>query len=275
LNAAPVLDSTGQIVGISAALTDITERKKMEQQLRESKQNFAALVKEKQTLVQETHHRVKNNLQTVVSLLSLHARQAHDPSVVEALSEAGGRVQAIARLHEALYASETLAEVNFGEYLRHLTNELQHLHGRAEITVEVFTEDMVLGMDTAIPLGLIANELILNCFKHAFPAGHEGRVTVSVEYVRDGVKPGESLDQAAIRLRVEDDGIGLPPGLDIDRTDSLGLRLVQLLARQLHAEMQAQTGVGLSLTVSVPPPAPSLEQVESYSGTSPHSDRGG
>jgi PAS domain S-box-containing protein len=266
LNAAPVLDSTGQIIGISAALTDITERKQMEQQLRESEQNLAALV-------QEIHHRIKNNLQMVVSLLNLHAGQTQEPLVVEALSEAGSRVQAIARLHETLYASSNLAEINFGEYLQHLTNELQRLHSRAEISVQVFTDDIVLGMDTAIPLGLIANELILNCWKHAFPSGREGRVTISVEYVRDSVKSGEPLDQAVIRLHVQDDGIGLPPGLDIDRTESLGLRLVQLLARQLHAEVQAQTGAGLSLTVTVPPPAPSPEQVESQSGKSPHSDR--
>jgi PAS domain S-box-containing protein len=268
LNAAPVLDSTGKMVGISAALTDITERKKMVQQLRESEQNLS-------TLVQEIHHRVKNNLQMVVSLLNLHAGQAQDPRVVEALSEAGSRVQVIARLHETLYASSNLAEINFGEYLQHLTNELQHLQGRAEITVQAFTEDIVLGMDTAIPLGLIANELILNCWKHAFPSGREGRVTISVEYVRDSIKLGESLDQAAIRLHVQDDGIGLPPSLDIARTESLGLRLVQLLARQLHAAVQAQTGAGLSLTVTVPPPAPSHEQVESTSGESPHSNRGG
>jgi two-component sensor histidine kinase len=194
--------------------------------------------------------------------------------VVEALSEAGSRVQAIARLHETLYPSSNLAELHFGEYLRHLTNELQRLQGRAEITVQVFTDDIVLGMDTAIPLGLIANELILNCLKHAFPAGREGRVTVSVQYGRDSVGIGESLDRAVIRLRVEDNGIGLPPGLDIDRTDSLGWRLVQLLARQLHAEVQAQTGTGLTWTVTVPPPAPSPERVESHSGKGLHSDRG-
>jgi two-component sensor histidine kinase len=179
LNAAPVLDSTGQIVGISAALTDITERKQMEQQLRVSEQNLAALVEEKQTLVQETHHRVKNKLQTIVSLLSLHAGQARNRQVIEVLSEAGGGVQAIARLDERLYTSATLTDIHFGEYLRNLTEELRRLHGRAEIAVQVLTEDIVLGMDTAIPLGLIANGLILNCFKHAFPADRFGQVTVS------------------------------------------------------------------------------------------------
>ena len=254
LNAAPVLDSTGKMVGISAALIDITKRQKMEQQLREREQNLSVLLKEKQTLVREIHHRVKNNLQVIVSLLSLHASQANDSRVVEALSEAGGRVQAIARLHETLYASDTLAEINFGEYLQHLTNELQCLHGRAEITVQVFTDDIVLSMDTAIPLGLIANELILNCFKHAFLSDRGGRVTVSVEYARDSVGSGESLDEAAIRLRVQDNGRGLPPGLDINNTDSLGFRLVQLLGQQLHAQVQAHMEAGLKFTVTVPPP---------------------
>jgi two-component sensor histidine kinase len=257
LNAAPVLDSTGQIVGISAALTDITERKKAEQQLRESEQHLSVLLQEKQTLVQEIHHRVKNNLQVIVSLLHLHAGQTNDPRVVEALSEAGGRVQAIARLHETLYASDTLAEVNFGEYLQHLTDELRHLHGRAEIIVQVFTDDIVLGMDTAIPLGLIANELILNCFKHAFPSDRGGRVTVSVKYVRDSVRSDESLDKAAIRLCVQDNGRGLPPGVEVNKADSMGFRLVQLLGQQLYAQVQAHTEAGQRFTVTVPPPAKS------------------
>jgi two-component sensor histidine kinase len=169
-------------------------------------------------------------------------------------------VQAIARLHETLYSSQSLAEINFGEYLRQLTHELQQLHSREEITVEVLTDDFVLGMDTAIPLGLFANELILNCFKHAFPSGQQGRVTLSVEYVRDSVGFGESLDDAFIRLRVRDNGKGLPPGIDVNNTDSMGLRLVQILGRQLHAEVQAQDETGLIFTVLVPPLSKSQEQ---------------
>jgi two-component sensor histidine kinase len=241
------------MVGISVALTDITERKKTEEQLREREQYLSLLLQEKQTLVQEIHHRVKNNLQMIVSLLNLHARQTNHAHATEALSEAGSRVQAIARLHETLYTSQNLAEIDFGEYLQQLTHELQRLQGREEIAVEVFTDDIVLGMDTAVPLGLIANELILNCFKHAFPNGRQGRVTLSVEYVRDSIGSGGSLDDAAIRLRVQDNGIGLPPGLDVNNTESMGLRLVQLLGRQMHAEVQAQGGTGLTFTVLVPP----------------------
>jgi two-component sensor histidine kinase len=234
-------------------LTDITQRKNMEEELRERQRELSRLLEEKQTFVQEIHHRVKNNLQMIVSLLSLHARQAHDPAATEALSEAAGRVQAIARLHQTLYSSENLAEINFGEYLHQLARELQQVQDRHEITVHVFADDIVLGMDTAIPLGLIANELILNCFKHAFAPGQQGEVTISVEYVRESVGSGDALDSAAIRLRVQDNGKGLPPGIDFNTTDSMGLRLVQLLGRQLHAEVQAKGGTGLTVSVWVPP----------------------
>jgi two-component sensor histidine kinase len=249
-------------VGTSAVLTDITERKKAEEQLRERQQELSDLLAEKHTLVQEIHHRVKNNLQMIVSLLNLQARQTNDTRATAALSEAGSRVEAIARLHETLYTSGNLAEINFGEYLQQLAQELQRLHGREEITIQVFTDDIVLSMDTAIPLGLIANELVLNSFKHAFPNGREGRVTVSVEYVRESVGYGQSLDDAAIRLRVQDDGRGLPPGLDVKNTDSMGLRLVQLLGRQLHAEVQSQGGTGLTFTVLLPRRAESKRQKE-------------
>jgi two-component sensor histidine kinase len=233
---------------ILLAIEDVTE-------LREHERSLVELLKQKQTLVQEIHHRVKNNLHVIVSLLGLHAQQAGDPLVIEALSEAKGRVKAIARVHETLYASDNLAELNFGEYLRHLTKELEDLHSRAEIALQVFTDDIVLSMDTAIPLGLIANELIVNCFKHAFPSGRPGKMIVSAEYVRDGMGPDTSLDDAAIRLRVQDDGIGLPSGVDVNDTATMGLRVVQLLGRQLRAEVEARNERGLSLTVTVPPAA--------------------
>jgi two-component sensor histidine kinase len=233
---------------------EIAERKRMERELRESEKNLSALLAEKEVLAREIHHRVKNNLQVIASLLSLQAGQSDDPRVANALSEAGGRVRAIGQLHETLYASSNLAEVNFGEYIQQLTDELQRLYGRPEISMSVSSDDIVLGMDIAVPLGLIANELILNCFKHAFPPGREGRVTVTAEYLRDSVHPGESLDDDSIRLRVRDNGTGLPPGFQASNTKSLGLRIVNLLGRQLRAEIKATTDAGLSFTVTVPSP---------------------
>jgi chemotaxis protein methyltransferase CheR len=237
------------------AIEDITELYDQQQQLRQ-------LVRDKEVLVQEVHHRVKNNLQTIASLLSLHSGYTDNPDVTAALAEAGGRVQVIAQLHEKLYASANLEEVDVGEYLRKLTTTLQKLHGRPEVTFNVDTDDIVLNMEQAAPLGLIANELILNCFKHAFPAGRAGHVAVSLQYVRNSVPNGESLDDGVARLEVQDDGIGLPAGVDTEKTTSMGLALVRLLSRQLRAERVCVTAKGVRWTVTFPMTA-SKQQEES------------
>ena len=252
LNAAPVLESTGKVIGVAAAITDITERKRLEEDLLDRERRLSELVREKELLVSEIHHRVKNNLQTVVSLLSLHATYTSDPRVVEALSEAGGRVQAIARLHESLYASANLAEINFGEYLRLLVDELRSLHGRAEISFQVEVDDVVVGMETAVPLGLIANELVVNSLKHAFPFGRTGHVNVAFEYVYNSVSPGEPLDGALVQLRVEDDGIGLSAEVIPGETNTLGLRIVKLLGAQLHAQVDFHSVAGVQVCVTFP-----------------------
>ena len=204
-------------------------------------------------LVREVHHRVKNNLLVIASLLSLHSRHTDNPHVIEALAEAGGRVQAIARLHEKLYASTNLTEVNVGDYLRHLANDLQNLHGRSEIMFDIDTADMVLDMEKAIPLALIANELILNCFKHAFPAGRAGQVALSLQYVLNGVTDSESLDCG--QLQVQDNGVGFPSGVDTEKTSSMGLELVRLLSKQLRAQRECivTNGVRWTFTFSLTP----------------------
>jgi two-component sensor histidine kinase/CheY-like chemotaxis protein len=220
--------------------------------LEQANAEMQKLVKNRELLVQEIHHRVKNNLQMIVSLLRLQARHADHPKVIEALSEAGGRVQSMARLHERLYGSSNLAETEFGAYLRGLAGELSSLYGRPNISLNVMSEDVVLGMESAIPLGLIANELIVNSFKHAFPADRAGQVIVSLGSVRDGPGPGPSPVETFARLRVEDDGIGAPPGFDFNTSNSLGLRLVRLLGEQLQAQVAAQTVTGVSFTVTFP-----------------------
>jgi two-component sensor histidine kinase len=202
--------------------------------------------------VQEVHHRVKNNLQTIASLLSFQSRYTDNPDVTAALDEAAGRVQAIAKLHEQLYASANLAQVDVGEYLKKLATTLQDLHGRAEVAFAVDTADIVLNIEQAAPLGLIANELILNCFKHAFPAGRAGHIAVSLQYVRNTVTDVDSLDTCVARLEVQDNGIGLPSGLDAETTTSMGFALVRLLAQQLRAERACVTAAGVRWTVTFP-----------------------
>jgi two-component sensor histidine kinase len=213
--------------------------------------------RQREILVQEVHHRVKNNLQTIASLLSLHSGYTDNPHVIDALTEAGGRVQAIAQLHEKLYASASLAAVNVGEYLRNLTTTLRKLHGRPEITIEIDTVDLVLDMEQATPLALIANELMLNAFKHAFPAGRRGQIAVSLQYVRNSVTTDdESLDNGLARLEVQDNGVGIPAWVDTEKTNSMGLELVTLLSRQLCAVKKCSNADGVKWTVTFPIAAP-------------------
>ena len=245
LNATKLRRREGQNDLILLAIEDDTV-------VHDQQEELKRLVREREVLVQEVHHRVKNNLQTIVSLLNLQSRYTDSVHVADALAEAGERVQAIARLHERLYASSNFGEVDVDDYLRNLANDLQHLHSRPGITFEVASDDIVLDMEMASPLALIANELILNSLKHAFPAGQAGQVAVSFEYVRDSVPDGEPLDNGLVSLRVEDNGVGVPSGQTLEELRSMGLELVRLLCQQLRATCDFHTGNGVQWTITFP-----------------------
>ncbi|HEX4169249.1 MAG TPA: chemotaxis protein CheB [Bryobacteraceae bacterium] len=227
---------------------DITERKQQEEDLRRS-------VEEKAVLVREIHHRVKNNLQVIVSLLSLQAGYTKDAKALAAFEETEGRVRAIAHIHETLYATPDLAQIEFSAYLRNLVEELLALHSTIPdgIKLNLQAEEMVLDMEQAIPLGLIANELILNGLKHGLRSGR-GHLTVALVYKRDPERPlpGEALDTGWVQLRVSDDGPGFPPGIDLFQAASMGFRLLQLLARQLHGIVEFGPGPGATVCVEFP-----------------------
>ncbi len=168
----------GNLLGFAKVMRDVTERQEQEEQLRRS-------LSEKDTLVREIHHRVKNNLQVIVSLLGMQSRHTHDAQVLTAFREAESRLRAIAHIHECLYASDDLTEVEFGGYVTTLANELVQLHASApdQIKLESEITDLVLHIERAIPLGLIANELILNALKHGL-RGKPGRLVVRLNYMR-------------------------------------------------------------------------------------------
>jgi chemotaxis protein methyltransferase CheR len=235
----------GQDALILLAIHDITALYEREERLKE-------LLREREALVQEIHHRVKNNLQTIVSLLNMHVGHTDNPVVTTALNDAGERVHAIARLHERLYTSPNLDEVNAGDYLRTLAGDLQELHRRPEITFGIVVDDMVIDMDRATPLALIANELIQNCLKHAFPAGHTGHVEISLQYVPHSVPEGEPLDNGLAMLQIQDNGISIPSGVNIEESNSMGLTLVRLLLRQLHANFECIVADGVKWTIVFP-----------------------
>ena len=200
----------------------ITERKRAEEALRSS-------LEEKVALLKEVHHRVKNNLQIVASLLSLHSSRVEDQQVVDVLQDTRNRVHSMALLHEVLYRSGNLARINFAAYVEDLCRQLLRSFGPTVARVKLETRIAPIGLplEQAVPCGLIINELVSNALKHAFPDERSGRITVQLD---------PAMGQVFV-LRVSDDGVGLPPDLDPERTSTLGLQLVFNLTGQLHGHL--------------------------------------
>jgi two-component sensor histidine kinase/sensor domain CHASE-containing protein len=202
-------------------IRDVTERKQAEE------------LAKKELLLREIHHRVKNNLQVVSSLLYLQSQQVGDPRLAEILEENRHRIRSIALIHEKLYQSSGSGEVRFAAYLRDLTNNLLIAYGasvsRVRLELEV-DEGEALDLDTSILLGLLITELVSNALKHAFPQGAGGLIRIALE--RAG--------QEGLRLEVADDGVGLPVECDPAAPRSMGLLLVQLFAKQLEADLEVQ-----------------------------------
>jgi PAS domain S-box-containing protein len=230
-------DAEGRIAFYQGIVIDITERKQAEQSLRTS-------LAEKTALLQEVHHRVKNNLQVVSSLLSLQAGLEKNRSAVDALRETQGRIRSMALLHEMLYRSEGLARVDFGGYLdrlcAHLLRAVGHHAGR--VTLERRGGAVELGLDQAVPCGLIVSELVSNALKHAFPEDRAGRIVIDVS----------RSDALHLSLIVADDGVGLPPDPGATGTSTLGLRLVRILAAQLKGTLTEVPRPGASFRIVFP-----------------------
>jgi two-component sensor histidine kinase len=209
----------------------------LERRVAERTRDLQNSVREKEVLLKEIHHRVKNNLQVIVSLLNLQSHYIEDAVARAAFNESQGRVRSIALVHEKLYQSKDVASVGFDEYVRMLVDSLCTSFGadRRGISREVeIRDDVRLGVDTAIPCGLMINELVTNALKHAFPDGRGGCVRVMMQ--RGGA------DQ--IELEVGDDGVGLPPDIDLHNSRSLGLDLVFTFAQQLQARTEVRRDGG-------------------------------
>ncbi len=206
-------------------IRDVTERKRSEE------------LAKKELLLREIHHRVKNNLQVISSLLYLQSQQVGDPRLAAILEENRNRIRSIALIHEKLYQSADPSEVRFAAYLRDLVNHLLIAYGASASRVRVdisIQEEEVLGLDTAILLGLLISELVSNALKHAFPSGAGGRIRIALE--RTGPE--------GLRLEVGDDGVGLPPDCDPATSRSMGLLLIQLFAKQLEAALEIERDGG-------------------------------
>ena len=220
----PVLDAQGAYVGALAMVTDISARRQAEEALRKS-------LREKEALLREVHHRVKNNLQVVHSLLRLESGRALNQAAKSVLNDMQTRVKSMALLHESLYRSHSFAAVELGAYLRQVGTQVMRaaatLPGAVRLDFDLAPAQVTL--DQAAPCGLLVNELVSNALKHAFPDGQGGEIRLALRPTQDGVR---------LCLRVSDNGIGLPADFDLRRSQSLGLQLVSDLCQQLGAELE-------------------------------------
>jgi len=220
--------------------------------LKQAEAEILSSLREKETLLKEIHHRVKNNLQVVSSLLSLQSVYLKDKRAIEIFDKSRNRINTIAMVHTKLYRSENLAAINCADFIEDSADSLLQIYGGEAGAVNIITgapRDTCLGLDLAIPCGLILNELITNALKHAFPEKGEGEIRIAMR--EDG---GRHI------LTVTDNGVGFPDGIDFRNTASLGLQLVDILVKQLQGTIALETNGGTTFVVSFPAKGPLHEE---------------
>lgn len=231
-----VRDEEGRPIRLAGTDTNITEQKRAEESIRRS-------LAEKETLLSEVHHRVKNNLQIVSSLLHMQARHLRDERDRLLVRDSQDRIRSMALVHEMLYATAGLEQIDVAAYVRKLAGSLcaSYQDVAQQIEVSIHVDDVALSLDTAVHLGLILNELISNSLKHGFPGGTKGRIQVRLE-----------RDDDRLHIEVKDDGVGLPDSAELECTPTLGFQLVKAVTTQLGASVEFETSGGTVVRISVP-----------------------
>jgi PAS domain S-box-containing protein len=227
------LYNNNEYTGTLALVSDITHRKIADDEIKKS-------LKEKDVLLSEIHHRVKNNMQIISSLLNLQAIKIHDKEVIRFFRDTQTRVRAMAMIHEKLYESSDFAHISFSSYVNRLISQLfdSYAQDPSKIKLNLDIKDVNFNIETAIPLGLIINELVSNILKHAFPKESKGHVTIKLENFN-----GQNL------LTVEDDGVGIPPEIDFKNSTTLGLELVNTLVEQIDGQIELDKSSGSKFTI--------------------------
>lgn len=230
----PVVAPDGSIVGLVGISRDITNRKNTEAKLR-------FLLQEKETLLREIHHRVKNNMQVISSLLNLQAQKLDDPKARQALKECQERIRSMSLIHDRLYQQDSLHQVEFSSYLRSLASYLFHAYqiDANLIQLRLDTEEIILNINTAIPCGLIINELVTNALKHAFLPGEKGEIVITLKKKKDG----------DYILGVKDNGRGLPSNIDLSQPRTLGLEIVTILVNQINGHLELKVNGGTEFLI--------------------------
>jgi len=249
-----ISDSMGKKRILQGAVYDISRQKEAEE----------SLAKVEELRKKEIHHRIKNNLQVISSLLELQAEKFKDMDVLEAFRESQNRVATMAIIHEELYRSRNNDTLDFSAYLQKLTEELFHSYivRKGDVDMQLDIEEIFLGMDTAVPLGIIINELVSNSLKHAFPAGRRGNICIklsrteenagnkSISNITNNIGSKSSVEKnIQYTLAVSDNGLGFPENIDFRSTDSLGLQLVNILVEQLEGTIELENGSGTTFKI--------------------------
>ncbi|MDD1663080.1 MAG: PAS domain S-box protein [Methanomicrobiales archaeon] len=238
LNMYPLRDEAGKVKAAVSVCIDITILKRAEAQIRAS-------LLEKENLLREIHHRVKNNMQVVSALLVLQSKKTKDRQILEMFRDSEHRIKTMALIHEKLYQSRSFGTIDLAEYLTRLIQYLfrSYEERSAGVALQMEVRDIALDIDTALPCSLIINELVSNSLKYAFPEGRGGKICIRVRK-----EEGKGFE-----MEIRDDGIGLPPGLDLEKTETLGLRLVHGLAvNQLGGSIETGKGKGTSFIIRFP-----------------------
>jgi PAS domain S-box-containing protein len=225
----------GKLLRFWGTVQDISDRKQAEEKILRS-------LKEKEVLLKEIHHRVKNNMQVIYSLLNLQAKSVKDEKVRAMFEESRNRVNSMSLIHEKLYRAVDLAHVDFKEYLQNLVRGVADTYKRRDVVLSVDMEPLALDVNLGIPCGLIVNELVSNCLKYAFPEGRTGMVTVGIR----------KKDEGTFVLSVADNGIGFPSTVDFRNTQSLGLQLVIVLTGQIQGTIELSNGQGTTFSITFP-----------------------
>ncbi|MFH1624528.1 MAG: histidine kinase dimerization/phosphoacceptor domain -containing protein, partial [Pseudomonadota bacterium] len=232
-----IRNTSGQPIGFCGIMRNITERKRAEEKIKAS-------LREKETMLKEIHHRVKNNLQVISSLLDIQSSYLQDEEIKAIFQQSVERVKTMAMIHTQLYQSTDLALIDFGDFIRDLAGRLQQSYVTAGSPIEFhidIPDEIRLGIETSIPCGLILNEMVSNALRHAFPEGRGGVVTISMKRAGD-----------RFVLTVQDNGIGFPVTVDFQNPRSLGLELVNLLVEQIDGAIDLQVEGGTTFTVTFP-----------------------
>jgi PAS domain S-box-containing protein len=232
----PLFDSENEVKSVQIISRDITEIMETQRKLQEA-------LEQKEMLLKEIHHRVKNNLMIISSLLSIQSRFIKDKEALGIFKESQNRAKSMALIHERLYKSTDLKRIDMGDYIRTLANDLFHTYitNNQKIEIKLDVEDIMVDINTSIPLGLIINEIITNALKHAFPDDMSGTILISFNRLGDKLK-----------LEVSDDGIGFPKDLDYKNTSSMGLQLVNSLSDQIDAELNVIMEKGTCFQIIFP-----------------------